>query len=76
MTDTLLKKIAKTMREDSRVDATAESSAAKLSEHQRKDKRREHNRALWVQHHKTMAESHAAIAASHYEKVEELRGEA
>ncbi len=71
MTETLAEKVAAVRRA-----ATAESCAAKLSEHQRKNKRREHNRALWVQHHQAMAESHAAIAASHYEKVEELRGEA
>ncbi len=70
----LIEQIAKTMREDSRADATAESSAAKLSEHQRRKRIRERNRVLWIDYYATLAESFALRSAEFQRRARALEG--
>ncbi len=74
MTGTLVEKIAAIRRADTRADASAESSAAKLSEDQRNERVRERNRVLWINHYATLAESLALRSAEYQRRARALEG--
>lgn len=70
--DTLRQKIDATRRADTRDDATAETRAAKESERRRREKIRERNRELWIDHYRALAESLALRSAEFQRKARAL----
>lgn len=70
--DTLARKIATTRIRDTQDLASAEARAAKALEHQRREKRRERNRALWAEHFRTLASSLRTSADEYDRKAQAL----
>ncbi len=54
--------------------ANADADSWRISEYQRKNKRREHNRLLWIDHYATLAETLALRSAEYQRRARALEG--
>ncbi len=72
--DTLKAKIDTTRIRDSQDEASAEATSAKLTEHQRRQRIREHHRLLWVDYYMNLAEALALRSAEYQRKARALEG--
>jgi hypothetical protein len=62
---TFVKQVARTRRQDTRDEATAEATNAKLTERQRRERIRQENRLAWVEHEVLLAENHRKLSEEH-----------
>ena len=67
-----VEQIARTRRQDSRDEATAEALKARAGESQRREQVRGQNRALWAAHHAQLAEVFAELSDDHARRARAL----
>ncbi len=76
MTTSFVEQVARTRRQDSRDEATAETRAAKLNERQRRQRIRQENAAAWYEFEMLLAENHRKLSEEHEARALALLGEA
>jgi hypothetical protein len=69
---TFVEQVAKTRRQDSRDEATAEYRTEKAAERQRREKIRQENAAAWYEFEMRLAENHRLLSEEHEAKAKQL----